>query len=86
MFYTTRQGRSYHLERDFSSAERHLLQKLFIWQEMAGSVEEFRRRTREALLRGWGDSGPIRPGRTLQEMLTDLEGRVAQRLGMGKPA
>ncbi|MFZ2089793.1 MAG: hypothetical protein WAU47_14580 [Desulfobaccales bacterium] len=80
MLHTTLKGEAFDLEKDFSSPERHILQKLFIWQEMAASVEEFRRKKAEALLAGWNNSGPIREGRALERLTQDMEERVALRL------
>ena len=42
MIYTTQKGEAFDLEKDFSSPERHVLQKLLIWKDMAASVDEFR--------------------------------------------
>jgi hypothetical protein len=80
MLYTTEKGETFDLENDFSSPERHILQKLFIWQEMAASVEEFRRKKAEALHTGWNNSGPIRESPALKSVTQDLEKRVVQRL------
>jgi hypothetical protein len=80
MLYTTKKGEIFDLEKDFSSPERHILQKLFLWQEMAASVEEFRRKKAEALQAGWNNSGPIQEGPALMSVTQDLEKRVAQRL------
>jgi hypothetical protein len=83
MRYTTEKGETFDLENDFSSPERHVLQKLLIWQEMATSVEVFRRKKAEALEAGWNNSGPIREGRSLSCVTADLEERVARRLQGG---
>jgi hypothetical protein len=80
MLYTTRTGRTFDLEKDFSSAERHILQKLLLWRDMAPSVEAFRLKKREALRTGWGDSGPIVASAALDCLTNDLEVTVAQRL------
>ena len=80
MRYTTEKGETFDLEKDFSSPERHVLQKLLIWQEMATSIEVFRRKKAEALLSGWNNSGPILEGRALTCVTQDLEARVARRL------
>ena len=80
MIYITKRGESFDTERDFTSAERHLLQKLFIWKDFAASVEEFRRKKQEALRQGWSDSGPIQESRNLQSLSRDLEEQVARRL------
>jgi hypothetical protein len=85
MIYTTQRGESFDLEKDFSSPERHILQKLFIWKDMADSVEEFRLKKREALAKGWGDSGPIQASRNLESMTRDFEAQVALRLRTAKP-
>ena len=61
MIYTTQSGESFDLEKDFSSPERHILQKLFIWKDMAASVEEFRLKKQEALQKGWATPVPSRP-------------------------
>ncbi|MBI4642912.1 MAG: hypothetical protein HY790_05370 [Deltaproteobacteria bacterium] len=84
MLYTTQKGESFDLEKDFSAPERHVLQKLLLWKELAISVEEFRRKKEEALGKGWGDSGPIQESRNLQVLTRDLEEQVARRLLEGK--
>jgi len=80
MIYTTRDGETFDLETNFSSPERHILQKLLIWQEMAESVAEFRRKKEEALLAGWNNSGPLKASQALQRLTADLEEKVARRL------
>jgi hypothetical protein len=80
MIHTTRKGEAFDTEKDFSSPERHILQKLFIWRDMAASVEEFRRKKQEALLKGWNNSGPVRESPALQRITRDLEEEVALRL------
>ena len=85
MLYTTQKGESFDLEKDFSSPERHILQKLFIWKDMAVSVEEFRLKKQEALGKGWGDSGPIQASRNLESITRDFEAQVALRLRTARP-
>ena len=80
MIYTTQRGEAFDLEKDFSSAERHVLQKLLLWRDLAVSVEEFRAKKQEALRKGWGDSGPVPESRNLQSLTKDLEEQVAWRL------
>ncbi len=80
MIYTTHQGESFDLEKDFSSPERHILQKLLIWKDLAASVEEFRRKKQDALVKGWSDSGPIPESPAMQRITRDLEEQVARRL------
>lgn len=57
-----------------------MLQKLFIWKDMAASVEEFLNKKQEALLKGWGDSGPLQESRAMKSLTKDLEEQVARRL------
>lgn len=80
MLYTTQKGEVFNTEKDFSSPERHVLQKLFIWREMATSVEEFRGENEKALRAGWNNSGPLKPSPALQSITRDLEAQVARRL------
>jgi hypothetical protein len=80
MLYTTDKGETFDLERDFSSPERHILQKLLLWQEMAESCEEFRQKKAEALQAGWNNSGPIKESPALKRVTQDLERKVAMRL------
>jgi hypothetical protein len=85
MIYTTQKGESFDLEKDFSAPERHILQKLLIWKDMAASVDEFRLKQQEALRQGWGDSGPIQASRNLQNITRDFEAQVALRVRPVKP-
>ena len=80
MIYTTQKGESFDTDKDFSAPERHILQKLFLWKELALSVEEFRRQKQDALKKGWGDSGPLSESRNLKILTQDLEEQVARRL------
>jgi len=85
MIYTTKSGESFDLEKDFSSPERHILQKLLIWKDMAASVEEFRLKKQEALRKGWGDSGPVQESRNLRSITGDFEELVVLRIRAAKP-
>jgi hypothetical protein len=80
MIITTASGTSYDSQTDLSPEERHILQKLYLWESMASSVEEFRERTDEALQKGWNNSGPVRAGAALKDILRDLETKVDRRL------
>ncbi len=80
MLYTTRKGEVFDLEKDFSSPERHALQKLLLWRDLASSPEEFLTRKQEALAKGWGDSGPIQESRAMRSITKDLAEQVALRL------
>jgi hypothetical protein len=77
MIYTTSIGESFDTERDFSEAERHILQKLFIWKELASSPAEFRKKKEEALRSGWNNSGPIPESPAMKKITQDLEKRVS---------
>jgi hypothetical protein len=85
MIYTTQRGEAFDLEKDFSSPERHILQKLLLWKDMAVSVEEFWLKKQEALAKGWGDSGPIPESRNLQSITRDFAELVALRIGTAPP-
>lgn len=80
MIYTTLKGQTFDLEKDFSSAERHVLQKLLLWRDLAESREQFRQKKQEALRKGWGDSGPVPESSALKRLTQDLEEQVARRL------
>jgi hypothetical protein len=67
-------------ERDFSPAERHVLQKLFGWKSMVNSVEEFRQHKVFALKKGWGMSGAIRESRAMQLVTQQLEKEIRIRM------
>ena len=82
MIISTRDGQSFDTEKDLEAAERHILQKLFLWASMATSLDQFREKKDEALLRGWNDSGPIDESNILKSIITDLEARVCIRLGI----
>ena len=83
MIITTKTGRSYDTERDLIAPERHILQKLFIWESMASSVDQFRQKKREALFKGWNNSGPIQESEALKTIVADLEEKVILRLSKG---
>jgi len=82
MVISTRDGQSFDTEKDLVAAERHILQKLFLWESMATSLDQFREKKDEALLRGWNNSGPIDESNILKSIITDLEARVCIRLGI----
>ena len=85
MIYTIQRGESFDLEKDFSSPERHILQKLLIWKDMAVSVDEFRLKKQEALRKGWGDSGPIQASHNMESITRDFEEQVGLRVRAAKP-
>jgi hypothetical protein len=85
MIYKTQRGETFDLEKDFSSPERHILQKLLLWKDMVAGVEEFRFKKQEALRKGWGDSGPIQASRNLESITRDFEAQVGLRVRPVKP-
>lgn len=82
MILTTQNGQSIDTERDLTAPERHILQKLFIWEAMATSLEEFRQKKEEAFLKGWNQSGPVREREALKIVVTSLEEKVCLRLSL----
>ncbi len=81
MIIRTQTGREYDTDLDLGPAERHVLQKLFLWEPMVASLEEFREKKVEALSKGWNDSGPVSTGPALGEIITEMEARVSRRTG-----
>ena len=67
-------------DRDLSSAERHIVQKLFGWKTIVGSVAEFRQKKESALVKGWNNSGPIRESKALALVAGQLEKELRLRL------
>lgn len=84
MIITTQDGKTYDTETDLTAAERHVLQKLFLWKTMASSLEVFRDKKEQARLKGWNDSGPIRETPALKDIVRDLEQKVIARLNSEK--
>ncbi len=80
MIITTAKGKSFDTDRDLSAPERHIIQKLFAWESIAESVEYFRNKKEEALLKGWNNSGPIQESYALKEIIRYLERKVSNRL------
>ncbi len=67
-------------DRDLTSEERHILQKLLGWKTMVDSVEQFQQKKKSALAVGWNNSGPIRETRTLALVIQKLEKELRTRL------
>jgi hypothetical protein len=80
MIITTKDGKSFDTDRDLTAPERHILQKLFIWQLFASSVDQFREKEKEAMLKGWNNSGPIKTSKAMSSILAELEEKVVLRL------
>ena len=82
MIIATENGKSFDTDKDLSAVERHILQKLFAWGSMSTSLAQFRGKKREALLKGWNNSGPIEESTALKIITRDIEKKVAHRLDM----
>ena len=67
-------------DRDLSSEERHVLQKLLCYTAFVDSLEEFRERKEKAYAVGWNNSGPIRESRSLKQVVEHLEKELDLRL------
>lgn len=80
MIITTSGGKAFDTQKDLTAPERHVLQKLFAWQDMADSVEQFREKKEEALQKGWNNSGPIRASVALKLIAKHMEYKVVDRL------
>ena len=63
-----------------TAPERHVLQKLFLWKTMASSIEVFREKKEEALIKGWNNSGPIQETPSLKDIIRDLEQKLVLRV------
>ncbi|MCP4665840.1 MAG: hypothetical protein GY849_05700 [Deltaproteobacteria bacterium] len=80
MMITTTDGQSFDTDRDLTAPERHILQKLFLWESMAATLHQFKEKKEEALLKGWNNSGPVEESRALKSIIGDLEKKVVTRL------
>ncbi len=80
MIITTRDGKSFDTDKDLTSPERHILQKLIIWELFASSIDQFREKEKEAMFKGWNDSGPIKTSEAMRAILAELEDKVVLRL------
>ena len=80
MIITTIGGRAFDTQKDLTAPERHVLQKLFAWQDMADSLEQFREKKEKALQNGWNNSGPIKSSNALKLIIKQLESKVIKRL------
>jgi len=73
-------GQTYDTEKDLTAPERHILQKLFAWESMVDTIEEFREKKDRALNMGWNNSGPVGESHSLSMIIKDLEKKVVKRL------
>jgi hypothetical protein len=80
MIITTWNGKSFDTDRDLTEAERHIVQKLFAWESLVTSLEQFREKTKDFLLKGWNNLGPVTESPALSALIQDVERKVATRL------
>jgi len=80
MIIHTKAGQTFDTDRDLKPAERHVLQKLFAWEAMASTPEQFREKRDEALEKGWNNRGPVKESPALKAIIRDLEKKLALRL------
>ena len=80
MIFTTSDGKSFDTQNDLTAPERHVLQKLFLWETMASDIEQFREIKAQAFAAGWNHSGPIQESETMKDIIQELENKVAKRL------
>jgi len=80
MIITTKSGKSFDTDTDLTAPERHILQKLFLWESLASSLDEFREKKAQSLSTGWNHSGPVQETPALKCIVDDLEKRVLERL------
>jgi hypothetical protein len=86
MIIQTSDGDSYDTEKDLTAPERHILQKLFLWESMAPSVEEFAKQAAIALRKGWNNSGPITKTQAFKRIIKSLEKKVESRIKEKDPS
>ena len=80
MIITTSGGKSFDTQKDLTATERHILQKLLLWESMASTVEEFDRKRDLALEKGWNQSGPVDESPSMKCIVTELRRRLTHRL------
>ena len=80
MIIYTDDGKTIDTEADLNGEERHILQKLFLWESMAESIDQFRDEKKKAFLKGWNSSGEIKEGPSLKSIVNHLEKRLISRL------
>lgn len=80
MMITTQDGHTVDTNKDLTAPERHILQKLFLWETMAASLDQFREKKQDALSKGWNHSGPVRESQALRRIIQHLETRLSLRL------
>lgn len=85
MIINTWNGKSFDTDKDLTAPERHIIQKLFAWGSLVTNLEQFREKKKDALLKGWNNSGPIGESMALRTISIDLERKVVARLRKDAP-
>lgn len=67
-------------DRELSSEERHVLQKLLCYKAIVESVDEFRLHKKKAYSVGWNSSGPITESPALALIVQQMEKDLINRL------
>lgn len=70
-------------DRDLSSEERHVLQKLLCYKAFVDSVDEFHQKKNKAYSVGWNNSGPIRESQALRKIVQQMEKELDSRIKNG---
>jgi hypothetical protein len=71
---------NFELEKDLTSAERPILQKLFSLEGPGRRRKGIQPKEQEALDQGWGESGPVGKVARLKSITRDPEEQVASRM------
>jgi hypothetical protein len=79
MIFTTSDGKSFDTQNDLTPPERHVLQKLFLWETMASDIEQFREKKAQALAAGWNNCGPVQESEAMKDIIQELENRIVKR-------
>ena len=80
MIINTVDNKTIDTEADLTSEERHVLQKLFLWESLAENIEQFREEKKKALEKGWNCSGEISESPALKSIINHLEKKLLSRL------
>ena len=67
-------------ERDLTSEEKHILQKLLCYKVLVTSLAEFHEKTENAMRVGWNNSGPVAKSPKMDKVSHQLERDVRERL------
>ena len=67
-------------DRELSSEERHVLQKLLCYRAIVDSVDDFRLRKEKAYSVGWNNSGPIKESPALALIVQQMEKDLVKQL------